>query len=455
MASVAGGTGVRRLWLLVLCGLVLPLAASCNPGAVSLGGGIGVFGGEDIGGHEIGGGHGEDDDGFDATGLGLGLGLTLGTVLTGGEGAAETTPEAPQAGAPPSTSWDAATGGLVGTSVTGGGVSAGSAPGGSASGGTTTSTPASNPPSTPASTPASTPPPGAMICGPDVTANVEAVLDQMTRDFRSWSASERLRRCTALYAPTSYEIAWDILQMSPRVTPLNDDPTTPEDESTWPAWFERISPNCAIPRFPCGPTVTFHGMCVHAQILNYMQWGLMNRLCGGGRAQDYSLIDWDAAAGLSARARTLVNGLSGGNFASASAVAEEQILFTELGARYADITDTRQTALEDYYIDQDEGPDIRSLERTYSAELATAITTLAGMTGRAVNQCQLACRLTVPEQAGLDIMDFGYIWGDYRFEGNGDPWFAGGQGGGRRGRATTNVIPGAPPPAGAATGGTR
>jgi len=447
MASVAGGTGVRRLGLLGLCGLVLPLAASCTPGAVTVGGGIGVFGGEDIAGHEIGDNHGEED-GFDATGLGLGLGLTLGNVLTGGEG---TTPTV--AGTAPSggtTSGDAPSAApSPGTTSTGGtppppqGAPQGAASGAAAGGLIAASSPGTS--GGPGGTTASgTPPPGAMICGPDVTANVEAVLDQMTRDFRSWSASDRFSRCTALYAPTSYEVAWDILQLSPRVTPLRDDPATPEDESTWSAWFERISPNCAIPRFPCGPTVTFHGMCVHSQILNYMQWGLMNRLCGGGRAQDYSLIDWDAAAGLSARARTLVNGLSSGNFASASATSEEQILFSELGARYADITATRQEALEDYYIDQDEGPDIRALERTYSAELATAITTLAGMTGRAVNQCLIACRLTAAEQAELDGMNFGYIWGDLRYEGSGDPWFSPdspGPGGGRRGRATTNVVP--------------
>lgn len=264
----------------------------------------------------------------------------------------------------------------------------------------------------------------------------------MVQDYRGWSISERSRRCTALYAPTSFNVAWDILQLSPRVTPLGDDPGTPEDESQEPAWFERFTDTCSWPREPCGPTVEFHGMCVHSQILNYMQWGLMNRLCGGGRAQDWSLIDWDAAATATARARTLANGLAGGNMSAASAIADEQILFTELGARFADIEDTRLEARSDFYTDQDEGADIRALQATYAAALAAGVRQLAGMAGRAINQCLLTCRLSVEEQFELNLVEFGYIWGDYRYEGDGDTWFGGGQAGGRRGRATTNVVPG-------------
>ena len=116
---------------------------------------------------------------------------------------------------------------------------------------------------------AKAPPPKS--CGPDVTDYVLGVLQMIEDTYKnSWDAAERAKRCGSLYG-LGFQAAWDLQGFTPS-----------DGESYMPEiFFQRAAPNaCAIPRNPCGSTVVFLGFCVNAQVVNYVQWGLMNELCG-------------------------------------------------------------------------------------------------------------------------------------------------------------------------------
>ena len=113
--------------------------------------------------------------------------------------------------------------------------------------------------------------PPASSCGPDVTDYVLGVLQMIQDTYKdSWSPAERSKRCGSLYG-LGFNAAWDLQGF----TPSDGEDYMPE------VFFQRSAPGyCAIPKFPCGGTVVFFGYCVNAQVVNYVQWGLMNDLCG-------------------------------------------------------------------------------------------------------------------------------------------------------------------------------
>ncbi|MCB1959655.1 MAG: Plug domain-containing protein [Rhodocyclaceae bacterium] len=118
-----------------------------------------------------------------------------------------------------------------------------------------------DPPTPP--TPRPEPPQGSQICGPDVTDKVVDILGFMKRKWDGWSAAERSTHCTKIVNPATALGAWDMDPFSP---------TSYKDL--------RIAPNyCAIPDWPCGSTVEFFGYCLPSQVVNYVQWGAMTRLC--------------------------------------------------------------------------------------------------------------------------------------------------------------------------------
>jgi hypothetical protein len=126
--------------------------------------------------------------------------------------------------------------------------------------------------------------PKAAICGPDVTEHVLELLDRIIDDFDNAKPAAKAEACNNIVDPTPDQnlvlignYAWDIGPLSPGRAPTKHDKPDPKENSFW---FEGISPICAQPRrYPCGPTVEFLGECVHSQVLNYIQWGLMNELC--------------------------------------------------------------------------------------------------------------------------------------------------------------------------------
>jgi len=145
-----------------------------------------------------------------------------------------------------------------------------------------------------------TPPaaPGQAVCGPVVTDKVFATLAKMTRDFNA-KPGVKAMACHNLYGPTTYKTAWDIVGLNPETSPGNpesDDSDAPQakwnpqtgtwqrtsDGGTFNAWLTGSSQSCAIPRpdDACAATVQFMGTCQHAQVVNYVMWGRVNKLCG-------------------------------------------------------------------------------------------------------------------------------------------------------------------------------
>ncbi len=176
------------------------------------------------------------------------------------------------------------------------------------SGGHTVERVPTNPPTQTAVTPpppqqpptAVTPPPpapGEAICGPVVTEKVFATLAKMTRDYNA-KPGVKASACHNLYGPTSYKTAWDIVGLNPETSPGNpegDDSDAPQakwnpatgtwvrtsDGGAFSPWLTGSSPYCAIPRpdDACAATVQFMGTCQHAQVVNYVMWGRVNKLC--------------------------------------------------------------------------------------------------------------------------------------------------------------------------------
>lgn len=111
------------------------------------------------------------------------------------------------------------------------------------------------------------------VCGPDITENVMRVLKKIIDDYNAATPTEQQAACDALFDDDTAEFAWDISQLSPAIAPDPDDPDSK-------GWFEWVSEDCATPRhYPCGTTVTFLGECIHSQVVNYVQWGVMVELC--------------------------------------------------------------------------------------------------------------------------------------------------------------------------------
>lgn len=132
------------------------------------------------------------------------------------------------------------------------------------------------------------------ICGPDITEQVLKVLAKIRSDYQN-NPDMQTEACRNLLDPGTAESAWDIHQLSPATAPApgaNYDPSTDEfvdppiPGSKLPPlrskpWFTKSSHLCAIPRPVCGASVQFMGTCQHAQVVNYVQWGFMTKLCGG------------------------------------------------------------------------------------------------------------------------------------------------------------------------------
>jgi len=184
------------------------------------------------------------------------------------------------------------------------------------SGGHTVERVPANPPTQTAVTPppqpqpptAVTPPPapGEAICGPVVTEKVFATLAKMTRDFNA-RPGQKVGACHNLYGLTTYEDSWDILGLDPGTSPgASEEPGRRLDpdrarragppQAAWnqqagewrrtdggkfDPWLTSSSKYCAIPRpdDACAATVQFMGTCQHAQVVNYVMWGRVNKLC--------------------------------------------------------------------------------------------------------------------------------------------------------------------------------
>ncbi|MDH4238973.1 MAG: hypothetical protein OEW48_05390, partial [Phycisphaerae bacterium] len=68
------------------------------------------------------------------------------------------------------------------------------------------------------------------------------------------------RHCDALYDTSTRGSAWEIFQLRGR------------------SWIDKIP--CCATKPQCRGTVEVSGKCYHASEVNYLLWGVMNKLCG-------------------------------------------------------------------------------------------------------------------------------------------------------------------------------
>lgn len=132
-------------------------------------------------------------------------------------------------------------------------------------------------PTPPGPPPASKPPPEppeGNVCGPDVTKYLLGAMEHLKGLYQDWSTYERFSYCSSLYG-LKFDGAWEMRGFGPF------DGGLWMNDTSRPVYFEGLAPGvCAKPRHPCGDTVEFLGVCLSAQIANYVLWGAQNGLCG-------------------------------------------------------------------------------------------------------------------------------------------------------------------------------
>jgi hypothetical protein len=284
-------------------------------------------------------------------------------------------------------------------------------------------------PPTPSPTPtgaAHSPPPEEphAICGPDITELVFNVLRDMRNDYMN-NPDKQTAACHALLDPKTAPSAWDIFQLSPlsapssgtQYNPATDDwrpsdpPPTPPSMSTNDTpeeakakqddyekdlknynyqiskpWFTKYSNACAIPRKVCGATVEFLGTCQHAQVVNYVQWGMMMSLCGTGYPT------------LGKLAHAIWNHMQYND----QAPTDQQNNMVEAGEDLADAIYHDPQNMAGVYNPRLD--DIRKKLKEADAKKS-----------HPEQACALECKLTPEQQAQLNENPFGYNWAGLKY----------------------------------------
>jgi hypothetical protein len=110
------------------------------------------------------------------------------------------------------------------------------------------------------------PNPGCGTCGPDVTTALNQVVHKIKNDYNSWDKKKRNKKCSWVFNPAKlqYSWSWDIYELhSPAVmTQLPGGNTCPLGDQS------------------CKDTVTISGKCYKSHAVNYIQFGVMGKLCG-------------------------------------------------------------------------------------------------------------------------------------------------------------------------------
>jgi hypothetical protein len=155
--------------------------------------------------------------------------------------------------------------------------------------------PPKTPPKTTGGAVTTTPKKPTSVCGPDITDAVLDVLKDMKKDYDGLKAKNpdvAAKACSNLTSPSTGAGAWDIHGLDPHSSAvegesdfLKPDGLTYTDKGgtvRLDHWFTGVTNACAIPRPQCAATAVFMGRCVQPQVLNYIQWGAMKKLCNGG-----------------------------------------------------------------------------------------------------------------------------------------------------------------------------
>jgi LysM domain len=147
-----------------------------------------------------------------------------------------------------------------------------------------------------------TAPPG--VCGPDVTAEVEAIWTQIQTDFRAWSPSQRDSACTQVLIPFKMPTRSkgdDLMTFARSAADINGWDVLPLFQlqsqwlRSWPIYDAATGGPCATPSSPnpaagpgddahesdqtCSNTVQVSGQCWLNGTVNYGTYGIMIRLC--------------------------------------------------------------------------------------------------------------------------------------------------------------------------------
>ena len=126
----------------------------------------------------------------------------------------------------------------------------------------------------------------AMICGPDVTAALTAVLGRIKSDFDSRSDYLRVSTsgygkgtlCDGLLDYVHGLRAWDIIELF--------------EYPQRAGWSPCTGGLCAIPRQPCGDSVEILGHCYHSGVVNYIMFGFITQLCHSWQRSFSWFADW-------------------------------------------------------------------------------------------------------------------------------------------------------------------
>lgn len=244
------------------------------------------------------------------------------------------------------------------------------------------------------------PEPPSMVCGPDVTENVLRVMRKMHTDWRNMDSSTKGAKCRNLIDPMTALTAWDINALSPSAAPVSREsyaeafgPNANYDRYLQGRfWFEVVSDRCAIPRhYPCGPTVVFLGQCIHSQVVNYVQWGFLNKLC-----------DQEGIAATVHSFRSTVNRVPEHLHAGQEAM-------TAIGSTYAaNVMNWNQSMFRSL----DPAEQNIEMEAHMARRLSRVMNDpeLSAFLQRPETACTMACRLTPEEEASLRRRNFRYVW---------------------------------------------
>jgi len=237
------------------------------------------------------------------------------------------------------------------------------------------------------------------VCGPDITDNVFNVLDKIHMDWKSWSATKKGNKCRALFKPWTAGSAWDIKALAPGhgAKPQNEFSSKKAYERyiKWGKfWFEEDAAACSKPRNQCTKTATFLGTCIDPQVINYVQWGTMNKLCD---QEGFARVA-HAAYSFSQPERTFIG----------------QKLMVDIGSSYTVATDAGsylniQSADpgEKDIVNNQVRMKLRSRLKEMMSEPNNAL-----FGTRAANACSVPCHMTATEKSNLSKRDFGYLWED-------------------------------------------
>jgi hypothetical protein len=234
----------------------------------------------------------------------------------------------------------------------------------------------------------------ATLCGPDVTELVFAVLREIKKDYDGLGPAAQAKACntvTDLSHPKNGINGWDMHGLSPSTSPEKGEEFDPKTNdwvrkkngTHFNPWLTGITNRCAIPKPQCAATVEFLGTCQHPQIVNYVQWGFMGRLCGMQDKFRHMMSLYEGAKFLTS--------LGG----SQDTIDPEQTMNA--------VGDTYEGNLQKKQDEKDPDPvDLEPLKKF--VKMRSKLST------RPEANCALSCPLTTQEQATLKATINGYQW---------------------------------------------